>query len=254
MARYRAFPNYSLRPHLRLGLAFPGAGAAAPPPPPVNNAREFNGTSSDYLSAADSASLRSPSAAITIAFWMRITSATQVSYNRPIYKQHGSSSGDESYELEQSGTSVGKYIFYVKIGSANQGGTMSASMLVGNWYFVVIRWASGGAVNLDVYNHDGSLFTHVTGSTGTGTITYGAYPLFLGNESSLAYGFKGDLARVFIDNTSLSDPDVATLLSGTLPKTPSAGYWPLGLGSPDPDQSGHGNDCTVYGTTIVAGP
>ena len=125
----------------------------------------------------------------------------------------------------------------------------------GNWYFVVGRWASGGYLYLDIYNADGTLFKHAaSASTFAGPINYSDNPLYIGNDGSLAYGFIGDIAQVYIDNTSLSDADVQTLLHGTQPHSASAGYWPLGLGSPDPDQSGNGNDLTVNGTTIVTGP
>ncbi len=215
-----------------------------------STARHFTGTSSDYLARADNASLR-PSTAITFACWLRYTSASQNNYAHPIHKNNGGLA--DSFQFCQYSNTYGNLYTDLNYGAVSA--IASASLSQGLWYFVVGRWVANGYLNLDIYNADGTLFNHASSaSTFAGPINYSDNPLYIGNDGSLAYGFIGDIAQVYIDNTSLSDADVQTLLHGTQPHSASAGYWPLGLGSPDPDQSGNGNDLTVNGTTIVPGP
>lgn len=241
--------------HLQLGLQL-GAGApefAAPPPPP-STARNFNGTSSDYLEAADSASLRTPSAAITVACWVRPTSATPPA-SATALRKHIVSPVGYTFLLAQNTTLSNRFWFIIKVSSTNKSTDTAPALIKGTWYFLVGRWASGGKVNLDIYNADGSLYAHVESvSTASGTLTYAADPLYVGNKADLTQGLNADLAQIYIDNTSLSDADVQTLLSGTRPHTASAGSWLVGVASPDPDDSGNGNNLTVHGTTLVAGP
>lgn len=221
-----------------------------------STARNFNGTSSDHLSRTSTTSLESPTTALTVGLWLRLTSVTQVSWNSLIWKQ-GQYAAGYYYYIQQSSASVGRYVSGIATSAgATSTGAAAATMSQGTWYFLVLRWASGGYVNLDTYNHDGSLFSHIaSAATNAGTITYTYHtPLSVGDATTYTGGVNGDIAQVYIDNTSLSDPDVQTLMAGTQPHAASAGYWLLGRGSPDPDSSGNGNDLTVNGTTIVAGP
>jgi hypothetical protein len=217
-----------------------------------STARHFNGSDTDYLTHADDASLRSPSTALTVAFWARATSGTQNTYAGYVDKRYGSY---DSWRVD-AGSSTSPHAQGWVYTSSGQTYTASSNLLTtGTWYFMALRWASGGKLNLDVYNSDGSLFQHVE-STGanTGSISYDTSALYIGRLLPTTHGFQGDIAQAYVDNTSLSDGDLATLRTGTQPHAASAAYWPIGLGSPDPDQSGNGNDLTVNGTTIVAGP
>lgn len=217
---------------------------------PALASRSLNGTSSDYLTAADSASLDSPSTALTVAFWIRTDSATQAGYAGILRKTRGSS---YSWVVEQIATTAGKIEFYVAAGTT-AGVQATTAMTVGTWYFVVGRWTSGGTVNLNIYNTDGSSFGSYAGSTLSGSITYtSASALYVG-PSDTTHVFNGTITNIFVTNTSLSDPDVATLRGGTAPVTASAIWAPLCGNSPELDLSGNGNNLTVNGTTASAQP
>lgn len=244
--------------HLQLGLGLNAGGgpdsAAPAPPPAASTAREFNGTNSDYLTAADSTSLRSPSTALTVGFWLKLKSVTQINWCQPVYKQRATGQ-NTTYLVQQASNAVGRWQAQILTSGGTSTTGSTAVMSQDTWYYLVARWSSGGKINLDIYNADGTLFDHqASAGTNTGSLTYGSFPLFVGNGPGLSFGVNADLAQVYIDNTSLSDADVQTLIAATQPHAASAGYWVLGVASPDPDTSGNGNDFTVHGTTIVAGP
>jgi Concanavalin A-like lectin/glucanases superfamily len=219
----------------------------------ASTARHFDGTDTSYLEHVDSVSLDTPSAAITVALWLRPTADAQNASAQVIRKVYAANA---SYGIYQSGSSNRQYGFRVYVAGGPQNTAASSALDVDTWYFVVGRWVSGDYVNLDVYDAGGSLVSHTASSvTITGTIAYDTGVFRVGNyPGTPGYAFTGDVARIYVDDTSLSDGDRQTLQEGTQPHAASGGYWVLGVDSPEPDTSGNGNDLTVTGTTIVSGP
>ena len=252
--RYASIPHYSPYPHLNLRLgARPGQAVAPGPAPPALVSRLFNGTASDYLQAADSASLRSPSTAITAACWAKATASTQAQYAVLLHKRDAAVL---SYQIDQDTTNNRQMIGVLGVLGTNYVTADSTAMVVGTWYFLVLRWTSGAVIKLDIYNADGSSFSSVTSAgTVSGTIDYNTGLFYVGNGYGLAKGWTGDIANVFLHNAALSDADVQTLLAGSLPAgSPSALWCPFYGASPEVDASGHGNDLTVNGTTVDTAP
>lgn len=82
--------------------------------------------------------------------------------------------------------------------------------------------------------------------------------LVIGRLEDLSPGqpFDGRIAEVVVWNVALTDAEVAIIARPGFPQhryRPGniIGYWPLGMGSPEPDWSGQGNNLTVTGATIA---
>jgi Concanavalin A-like lectin/glucanases superfamily len=225
----------------------PGGGTVSS----TSTARHFGGVDTDYLTAADSASLESPSSAITVAFWFEVTSATQHSY---AYLLQKFDSTQVSYGVYQNSSTAGSYIAKINIGGSAHTTAATTAVSLNTWYFAVLTWASGGPLTLAIYNADGTVYSSKATTNITGTIGYDAGSLFIGRSSATGFSFTGNLTNIWIDDTSIGSTDRDTLRTGVAPFTAS-GLWAPFLGnSPESDQSGNGNNLTVNGTTVVAGP
>jgi hypothetical protein len=217
-------------------------------------ARNFDGTSSDYLAVNDSASLRSPSTAITAAAWVRLASPV-VQYTPVFQKKFSTAAWSYMIRSEVWTSNPYRTLTGWLRTSSSVGTAASPGLVLGTWYFAVLRWTSGAKITLDIYNTDGSSFSHSESTSAvTGSIAYDSGQFVVGGIGD-THTWNGDIANVFIDDTSLSDADVQTLLGGTLPEgSPSALWAPLCGNSPENDLSGNGNNLTVNGTTFVSGP
>lgn len=214
-------------------------------------------TGTEYIEVADSATMRTPSTAITIAAWVNQTSGgTSTRFTKIIGKQvNGGSSPFVSYSVGRrfAGQTHG---FEVSDGGNNLIEASGTSN--GQWYFIVGRWESGQADGLELLVYDTSETLVTSNSDGAPlslTIGYDAGVARIGtNEASTPSAFyEGSIAGIYVHDARLSDAQISDLFANTIslttdsgftapPITPSAGFWPLDFDARD--VSGNGNDGT----------
>ena len=152
----------------------------------------------DEANAADSTSLRSPSTALTMAFWFRRDGNTG-NYTWLAGKNYDTPSGHASYALRQQGTLHGQLEAMIRVSGSLSVTTLSNATSLNTWYFGVVRWTSGENLTLDIYNANGSLFHSVqTAGTVSGTIDYAAQPFWLGRNESGGNWWSGPIDDVKI--------------------------------------------------------
>ncbi len=201
----------------------------------------------DSLTAPDSAALQATTG-LTVAFWIKYAGSTTYggifSKGNSLYieTQATANQGDLAFVLNNLDTTAACY-------------TPAGTRLpIGVWKYVVCRWASGGALTMDIFNTDGTAFTpQIVGNTYTGTITDNTDPLRMGEAYYTGGWVNARYSRVFYHNARLTDAQVTTLRTDPMnpPVAASGGYWLLdGTGATEGNQTG-AVALTVNGATSV---
>lgn len=183
------------------------------------------------LHVPDSVSLRTPSTAITLAFWVYRDAADALDAARLVGKFGDANPVFWSYNIVKF-FNTGRYVFEVHDNSSMFPPTDQHA--ADAWFFVVGRWSSGNPIRLQVFNAAGSQTSSISTDNFTGTISnYTTNPLNIGG--SFGNFLTGMMAGIYLHNAALSDTQVADLLSathpvspsGSIPVSPSGDYWPL---------------------------
>lgn len=192
-------------------------------------AREFDGVDDGFI-APSSASLESCVNAITVAYWWN-PSAAGPSFARHIVKYTATETNTgASWSVQMNNATAETRYQGLLNGTSWTTGTNNPHT-VGQWQFHVMYWESGTAPTLRRYDTAGVILqTGVSGTVRTGSIPNGAGGLYVGRQAAVYV--PGRMARLFVHNAKLTDAQMLTLHSGSLPVTPSGDYWPLnGTGS-----------------------
>jgi len=125
----------------------------------------------------------------------------------------------------------------------------TTTLIANQWHHGVGRYdGSNVSVWLDGVNE--------TETARTGDLETASHDIFIGrNPGSDTDEWDGRLAEIFVANRAYTDNEILAVARGLPPirlGNPSlVGYWPLGLGSPEPDLSGQGRNGTVTGAVIA---
>lgn len=210
----------------------------------------------DVINCADSASLRSPATAITMAAWHRPSSASNSDAWSGIISKERTAASQPYTSYEIGHTDVARTFFAeITFDDSTRISTPSTAVITGDvWHFFVSRWASGGKISLNVYNSLGALVdAQESAGTKAGNLGYTNLQFKVG-ATTWAY-LRGHVANVYVHNQSLSDNEVLALMRGFIPQRPSAILLPIwGVNSPERDISGNGNHGTITGAIRVPPP
>jgi hypothetical protein len=207
--------------------------------------RILDGTD-DHGTVPNSATLASPSTAITVALWAKM--ATNGQWATVCGKQNSGFNFTWGVFAINSSNS---YEAWLNNGSAEA--SPSGTVTSDEWRLMVVRWQSGSGPVLRFYRPDGTIDVQVTGSSFTGTLSSGAGSLFLGSFGGVDF-WAGKLGRSAIYDASLSDAELVTLAEGgdMLALSPAAAWSLTTSGTTEPDLTGNGNTLTWTGATFDA--
>jgi hypothetical protein len=224
-----------------------------------DGARFLDGTSGNYASAVDSASLRTPSTAITLAGWWKPTTGGIADYG--VFDKAGNTvSRAASYGIVRDGSADNRNLRF-RLGLTTAGNvtvdnpTMSSVLASDTWYFIAATWISGAAPRFRVWSQAGTLVIDNSGSTFTDSIIYGADQFRVGRDDVARDG-RFTAAAIGVHNAVLTDPQIQTWRNtGVPPITLSGGFWAFnGSGATEADTA-QSNTLTINGTiTRVLGP
>lgn len=179
----------------------------------------FNGTT-QYLSVADNATLRTGTASFWCASWVRLTS--KAANAMAISKCFSLNTADE-YAIFYS-QSDDRFRFSITDNTSTPRGVSDAvlgSPVLNQWYFILGYWDS--VTNTVGISVNGGAFT--TASAGGGTPRQGTNPLFIGRYSAAnALAWPGNIAASFLGK------DVPGGFATTSAATIAAALYNLGYG------------------------
>lgn len=210
-------------------------------------ARLFNG-SSDQLGIASALVTAYP---FTLAAWMR---AANVTANMSVIGIYDTAAGTQSrWDIEARGGVGGDPIRFV----SRQGGVQrdvdtSSGFSANTWHHVCGVGVS--ATERTVFLDGGSKATDTQANTPVDLDVTALGVLKRGDGD--AFFVNGRIAEAAIWSVALTDAEVLALSLGLHPlrvrRTSIVAYWPTyGLGSPEADLGGAGNNLTVTGTTLA---
>jgi hypothetical protein len=210
-------------------------------------ARSFNG-SSDRIVAANSPSLESASTAFTLAVLFRDVITPLDDW--------GCLAEAGGVNIQQSSSSVRQYVASARISTVFTVTAATTVLTADTWYLAACRWASGGTLDLTIFNLDGSVNQTVSSTAASGTLDDTGMLFRMGNDIGGGDWSTATIARCVYDAVRWTDLECQHLIRGLLPPRPIAGaYYELfGTVSPEPDWSGNGNHGTVTGTTRTDHP
>jgi len=205
--------------------------------------RDFNNSTTNYLSAGDHAAIDITGTALTVSAWFK---SDTVGDDCLVAK--GSGSTGTQYQLRLDAT--GDRINFI-IGDATGIEEVFGTTDIGAEHRHACGVKNGtGADALKVYLsgvEEGSV-------TSNKTIQNTAHPLTINRSSNTAgQAYDGRIGEVGIWDIALSAPEVMALSRGMSPllirRTNLKAYYPLyGTGSSEPDYSGNGAHLTINGT------
>jgi Concanavalin A-like lectin/glucanases superfamily len=226
---------------------FENAGGLFVPSAGVDLARSFNGTS-DFIDVGNSSALNP--ASITVSCWV---------YWKGTYDTNGEQwfVGRDDNTLGRVfalGLSGGNPPLVVQVNGAFTVGNVG-SLTINTWEQITFTGSSAAGYEVWLNGTGGGASPPGTSmATSTGDVTIGE------RTYNTNHGFvNGDITEIAIWNTVLTPTQISNLASGQRANTIGAnanlvGYWPILGQSPEPDESGNGNNGVLTGTTIVAGP
>lgn len=193
-------------------------------------------------------------AALTLSIWCYRT-ADNTAYNRTFSK---GVSLVKTYGLfVGAGGDLNKPFVLLNDGADRYAGPPATAPAANTWYHHGATW--DGA---NLRNYVDGVETASSPSAATGTMGTNALNLAIGADPEefaalQASSFPGRLAEPAIWNVAASAGEMAALARGVSPlrirPTALLGYWPLfGVGSPEPDYSGNGNNGTITGSVTQA--
>lgn len=208
-------------------------------------ARDFNGTTSDYLNCGSPSYLNFTGNAMTASIWARkhTTSGSKI-----VGKWHHSTGQQWLIELGNDDLIFALYID----GSGVQILNSNASALTLNVWHHIVATYDGSAMKIYV---DGT--EQGTRSQSGNIQSRPSTDLTIGIGSSLNGPFNGELGHVALWDVTLSAEEIESLSNGINPlqiRTSSLSeYWPINGANPEP---GIVNKCnaTVNGTTVAEEP
>lgn len=172
----------------------------------LNKALSFNGTTAK-ATVSDSSSLREPTTALTVSAWIK-TNGTSQSGAAVIQKLNAS--GAYSYAIAQNGASQRQFVGKLQVGGVQYVTPATPAVTNAIWYYAVLSWTSGAPLTLDIYNADGTLFSHVeTAAMPSGAIDADGSPLSFG-ENEATNNWKGFIDEVRIYDRTLSSAEIQT--------------------------------------------
>lgn len=181
-----------------------GAGAASGV---IGGGASFTSSSSQYISAADSTSLKPTS--LTFSFWMK-RSGNQQQYAHLIVKGAGAAApwGSYVFQLNDSGSDSSEAsLFFGTTDNLTPGaGYPSGSFADGTWYYVVGTFDASSKVASGYKN--GQLIGSSTAAVGT--ISYDTAGLFFGHQPTFGQYFNGAMDEVRVSNVARSAEWIAT--------------------------------------------
>lgn len=212
-------------------------------------ARDFPGTSGNYISASETSAIDITGSAITVSAWVKPD--TFPTWGNFVSKYSlGGGVGTLQYLLRH--TSSGLISFYIGDGSFDlaTGATVLSTSV---WSHIAGVKDGVGTSTLRVYLN-GTQDGVADSNRSLANLTSG---LGLGGSSDGQELIDGLMAEVAIWNIALSTGELAALAKGVPAQVirPSnlKGYWPLhGVGSSERDYSGLGTHATITGT-VAAG-
>jgi Concanavalin A-like lectin/glucanases superfamily len=239
---------------------FENAGGLFVPSAGVDLARSFNGTSDFIYSAPGALITNLP---LTFSCWF------QISASGPgilMFACNGASSSDATtasqFEPVLCVNNVNKLQGgWYDLGTGHQQIVGSSAVNDGVWHHALITVPNGG--NVQLYLDGASL-----GTVSVPSPEQSATQLFLGDGKAAATWpnlnaghnyFDGNSTDAAVWNTVLNSTQISNLASGQRANTIGANanlidYLPILGQSPEPDESGNGNNGVLTGTTVVAGP
>jgi hypothetical protein len=181
------------------------------------HALAFNGTNS-HVSVPNSASVQSPSTALTVSAWIQPNGSPQA-WSSVVHKVHAAK--DVSYGFGQYAGNTRRFSGYLQVNGVGYTTAMSKALTNLTWYFVALTWQSGQKVTLTIYNANGSVFQTVTTTqAAAGTISYDASPLLIGEDEAGDH-WKGTIDEVRIYNRALTASEIQSDLNTPIPPPPA---------------------------------
>ena len=181
----------------------------------------FNGSTS-RVSIADSASLRSPTTAITVSAWVQ-PNGTPQAWSSIVHKVNATN--HVSYGVGQNASNLRRLSGYLQVNGTSYTTPMTTALADLTWYYVVLSWQSGQPLTLTVYNANGTVFaTQSTTQAPTGSISYSGNPLYFG-EDELGNNWKGMIDEVRIYERVLSASEIQTDMGLSNATLAQSGQW-----------------------------
>lgn len=183
----------------------------------------------DYAFTTDHAAFR-PDMAMTAAVWVKRTLGATGIGPWVFGKLRSGSAYSWTAAASATSTSIGGYLYATGGATTVDSGNFPA--IDGAWVLAVIRWQSGGAVNIRLRKQgDSTYLADVTGATArTGPISYDTGPVRIGTNGSQTTWWKGRVAHPALWSRSLTDAEVDSLAGGANPTSIASGlleYFPL---------------------------
>lgn len=177
-------------------------------------AASFNGSSS-YISFGTATDLSASNmGAFRLSAWIYVDSDGEGDQGRIFDKFSSSNVGYRLYVWGQSGTTV-KLDFEVGHATTNTRVITSTTLTTGAWHKVDAIYNSDKSGDIYI---DGAIATYSTDTSGVGAIsTDTGNTLYLGNDSTFAYTFDGEIddARIYDGSFTSEDVELKTILGIT---------------------------------------
>ncbi len=213
-------------------------------------ARDFSGSTSNFLSIGDVSAIDITGTALTVSAW--VFPDNFADFRSVAVKATSTGLNTRQYGIYLAQT-TGVATFLVGDAAGQDTIATPGAVSTAGWSHVAGRKNGTGVTAL-------SIFLNGVGTSGTSnkTIQNRADSLNIGRFSDALLPFDGRIAEVAIWNLALTDTEIGYLADGASPLTIQAanlkGYWPIyGLASPEPDRSGSGNNATINGSVPASG-
>jgi hypothetical protein len=208
-------------------------------------ARSFPGSTNTRR--VDSGASYDPAGSFSVAAWVR--QATAEDFKRVVSTRDAATHG---FLLGvSSGANNNKIRFLVAVGGTFRvAGPAGAALDDGAWHLIVGSYTAAGTDVIDLYVDD--MTATAASVSGTyGTFNNSATNLAIGNERAGASWnscWNGDIGTVCTFDRVLTLGERQQLKKRGPAHLRTAGWWPLGLGSPEVDLSGNKNNGSIDGT------
>ena len=209
---------------------------------------------SDIISVADSSALQNPDTAVTLGGWVSISNSPG-DYQRLFGKGIGNygTTPYVSYNIQQNSTNTRQLEFNINDGTNIFSSGITSALSVDTWYFVAGRWSSGNAVEIRVFNADGTLLSSNSTGTPSGSIAYDTTPFEMTDGGDGGAKPDGSFANILLDNISYTDGQIKHFMFTGRPAGACDLLLPL-MTSTEVDLSGNKGSITVTGTVQGDGP